>query len=508
MPLSGPNPAPGESIRVVVRLPFNRPEDAVPNPPQIEWTPEKADILWKVIERSRSTDSGGADWKGLAAHLEVPLPYLLYRVNARFQEEIRGLKDIQDILSPTSAQGAPPPSPFSPTMDGPSQVKSLDKGSALQKIQTRMNTSGGLGASTMSKLNTPLGVRARLNSLTKNSTAYAARSMPERKNSASSSAQGQSQPAISSSTLTLQASNRDRQAHQPHSERRVPEYRNTRRRPSTSYGYKHGGQSPRSPSPASSNGTDSSDEYALKEEEAERLAEEQDLLAKKLEELQKMISSDAIGLVSRPPPPPRQSSSSRPRRRSLNMLSPRSAGSMTSSSIPNLRQGGYDTQSLSTRSGRDSLNQSSRNSVTSSAVASSAGSPQGSIPDIPSPNDVSRDGSQPHSPIGYSGGRPGYGLGRGVAAVGVGATSNPPIVSRRSATGSVNGNRQTSRNGRQPQSDEYMSSHGSEASSFSDLSDASLSASALESALMSNIRGNGSRFSQFAPSTRSRLPPR
>lgn len=32
----------------------------------------------------------------------VPLPYLLYRVNARFQEEIRGLKDIQGALSPTS----------------------------------------------------------------------------------------------------------------------------------------------------------------------------------------------------------------------------------------------------------------------------------------------------------------------------------------------------------------------------------------------------------------------
>lgn len=407
--------------------------------------------------------------KGLAAHLEVPLPYLLYRVNARFQEEIRGLKDIQDILSPTSAQGAPPPSPFSPTMDGPSQFKVGEKGNALQRIQTRMNTSGGLGASTTSKLNTPLGVRARLNSLTKNSAAYVARSMPERKNSTSSSVgQGQSQPAISSSTLTLQASKR--QGQQLHLSRRLPESRSNRRRPSHNYSFNHGGQSPRSPSPASSNGTDSSDEYALKEEEAERLAEEQDLLAKKLEELQKMISSDAIGLVSRPPPPPRQASSSRPRRRSLNMLSPRSAGSMTSSSIPNLRQGGYDTQSLSTRSGRDSLNQSSRNSVTSSAIASSTGSPQGSIPDIPSPNDASRENSQPHSPIGYSGGRPGFGRARGAAPVSVGATSNRSMVSRRSATGSANGNRQGSRNGRQPHSDEYMSSHGSEASSFSDLS--------------------------------------
>lgn len=69
------------SVRVVVKLPYNRPEDAPPDPPkvptisvllfsirltvalQIEWTPEKADILWKVIElqRTRSVDSAGAD---------------------------------------------------------------------------------------------------------------------------------------------------------------------------------------------------------------------------------------------------------------------------------------------------------------------------------------------------------------------------------------------------------------------------------------------------------------
>ncbi|KIJ69885.1 hypothetical protein HYDPIDRAFT_104538 [Hydnomerulius pinastri MD-312] len=47
---------------------------------------------------------------------------------------------------------------------------------------------------------------------------------------------------------------------------------------------------------------------------------------------------------------------------------------------------------------------------------------------------------------------------------------------------------------------EGESNHGSSASSFSDLSDASLSASALESALMSNIRGGGSRFSAIARS--------
>ena len=72
MPLTAP------SVRVVVRLPFQRPENPPNDPPpvgfklfivdaqtnsqlQIEWTQEKADMLWKVIERSRSSDSGGAD---------------------------------------------------------------------------------------------------------------------------------------------------------------------------------------------------------------------------------------------------------------------------------------------------------------------------------------------------------------------------------------------------------------------------------------------------------------
>ncbi|PPQ80427.1 hypothetical protein CVT25_001730 [Psilocybe cyanescens] len=92
------------SVLIVVKLPYNRTDNPPNEPPKIEWTSEKADIAWKAIERSRSVDSGSADWKGLSAHLEVPLPYLLYRVNARFQEEIRRLRDIQGALSPLSAQ--------------------------------------------------------------------------------------------------------------------------------------------------------------------------------------------------------------------------------------------------------------------------------------------------------------------------------------------------------------------------------------------------------------------
>ena len=67
------------TVRVVVRLPYARPEQPLDNPPpvsgsnkslecwfnnlsfQIEWNLEKANILWEVIARSRSSDSGGTD---------------------------------------------------------------------------------------------------------------------------------------------------------------------------------------------------------------------------------------------------------------------------------------------------------------------------------------------------------------------------------------------------------------------------------------------------------------
>ncbi|KAF9462036.1 hypothetical protein BDZ94DRAFT_1262260 [Collybia nuda] len=372
------------SVRVVVRLPWNRPENPPSDPPRIEWNSEKADILWKVIERSRTNDSGGADWKGLAAHLEVPLPYLLYRVNARFQEEIRGLKDVQGALSPSTSQ---PPKPFE-------EALFAEKPSVVGRAASRMNGS----TSSSGRMSTPLGVRARLNSLGNNS--------PRPKK------------ATSSSTLTLQGNRK------PH----VP------LRPT---------------SPSSSEGTDSDDEA---EEDADRAAEEQEVLDRKLQHLQNIMTNDALGLVS--------------------ASSSRAKGKAT-------ERGRAIPLSPGSRSMVDSYRRDTPPSRSTSNSLSSASSPQGSIPDIPSPPTE----SQPHSPIRRH--------------LSTGKSSSPPTVSPRSAIGQAH-----RRYG--PLVDRSMSeqdsSQGSEASSFSDISDASLSASALESALLSNIRGNGSRLSQFARS--------
>ncbi|KDR84137.1 hypothetical protein GALMADRAFT_262491 [Galerina marginata CBS 339.88] len=363
-----PTPHP---VRVVVKLPYNRPENPPNDPPKIEWTAEKADILWKVIERSRSVDSAGADWKGLAAHLEVPLPYLLYRVNARFQEEIRGLRDIQGTLSPTTA------APQQKTYDFPTG----------EKPPSLVNRVVGGGRLSTSRIVAPLGVRARLSSLGNNSP--------------------RPRKATSSSTLTLQG------AKKPY----------TPLRPNT---------------PPTSE-SESEDEEAIKEEEAERNAEEEEALTRKLADLQKMMTVDTLGLVTGT----RQKGKGKDRGRSAPLSPPRSIGSSR-----------VDT--LSSRSASQSI--------------SSTSSPQGSIPDMPSPSSE----SQPHSPS------------RNISN----NASSPSAIPSRPVLNPV----QRRYGPLVDRTSDFGSSHGSETSSFSDLSDASISASALESALLSNLGTNGSRL--------------
>ncbi|KAF9035064.1 hypothetical protein BDZ89DRAFT_499047 [Hymenopellis radicata] len=377
-------------IRVVVRLPFNRPENPPEDPPSVKWTPEKADILWKVIEKSRTRENVKTDWKSLAERLDVPLPYLLYRVHARFQEELRGLSNIPGIVTPsTSPTAGKEEFPFN--SEAPPQTVA---GRAVSRMASSSRMSGG----SVGRNSTPLGIRARLSSLGANSP------RPKR--------------ASSSSTLTLQG----------------PGLRSAPLRP---------------PTPSSSEGsTDSEEDEMNKEEEAQRRDEEQMNWDKQLKDLQRRMTTDALGLVSTG--------------RKGKGIDRGRMGTITPLSI------GVGT--YSNRSGSQSL--------------SSTSSPQGSIPDIPSPPPE----SQPHSPIS-----------RHMSPT---KSVSPPAVSPRSAL-SQSHRRYTHLDGWS--ASEHSSGHGSRASSsgFSDLaSDASVSASDLASALESNIRGTTTRFSTFA---RSRL---
>lgn len=354
------------NVRVIVRVPFNRPDESRLDPPkvrlrpnrcpliplnvlQVEWNQDKEKVLWEVIARSRATDNGGTDWPALAAHLQVPLPYLLYRAQTRYEEDLRGLQGIKVALSPTN----PDPSAASPSPDHltarPTPVSRLS------------------GQITSTRLTTPLGLRARLNSLTP--------------------APLEVSPLVSSSSiLTLQ----DRPPPRP------------LKRPAL-----------RSHS-SSAGSDDDSDAELDASERAERQLEEQEALDQKLRNLQTMITGDKLGLVR----------SSRPRQRTE-------------------RPSKDPQRALSNYTSLDS----------SSPSTSSVGSPQGSIPSIPSPPPERQQIQQP--------------AGRPTVAS---KSSSPPAISPRHAHpqgfGRLIGIAQ--------RNSEKDSNNGSSASSFSDLSGPSL----------------------------------
>lgn len=333
----------------------------------------------------------------------------------RYEDDLRGLQDITGkatALSPNPLNKPSEAFPFPPERPPVSPIASSSR---------MMSSIRGLSSST-ARLTTPLGVRARLSSLGQNSPGR-----PIKK-------------ASSSSTITV----------------RVP-----KKKPSIPH--------MRPFSPSSSEGSDSEDEDAAKEEEADRKLEEQEALDQKLKDLQKMITGDALGLVSSSQSKAKGKGKSRDRGR----ISVSTQGQPRS----------YRADELSSRS-----------QSVSSAV-SSASSPQGSIPSIPSPPPEAQFDSLARRHLSAN------------------KSSSPPVVSPRSAHGQTHP-RYGPMGRRAMSSASEQESHGSSASSFSDLSgkcsssiildnvsdsiihpaDASLSASALESALMSNIRGGGSRL--------------
>jgi hypothetical protein len=274
------------NVRVIVRVPFNRPDDSgrldppkvsgpfqsFTAPPrhyfQVEWNQDKEKVLWEVIARSRATDNGGTDWPGLAAHLQVPLPYLLYRAQTRYEEDLRGLQGIKATLSPSN----PDPTAASPSPDHlvarPTQVSRLS------------------GQITSTRLTAPLGLRARLNSLTP--------------------APSDVSPLVSSSSIvTLQ----DR-----------PPPRLLRR--------------PILPSHSSSAGSDDDSDAELEaSEQAERQLEEQQALDQKLRNLQTMITGDKLGLVRSSRPRQRTERPSKDPQRALSNYTSLDSSSPSTSSV-------------------------------------------------------------------------------------------------------------------------------------------------------------------------------
>ena len=196
------------------------------------------------------------------------MPYLLYRAQTRYEEDLRGLQGIKVALSPTNRD----PSAASPSPD---------------HLTTRPTPTSRLsGQITSTRLTTPLGLRARLNSLTP--------------------APSDISPKVSSSSiLTLQ----DR-----------PHGRLLRR--------------PIIRSHSSSAGSDDDSDAELDaSEQAERQLEEQEALDQKLRNLQTMITGDKLGLVRSSRPRQRTERSHKDPQRGLSDYTSLDSGSPSTSSV-------------------------------------------------------------------------------------------------------------------------------------------------------------------------------
>ncbi|OSX59358.1 hypothetical protein POSPLADRAFT_1048695 [Postia placenta MAD-698-R-SB12] len=369
-------------IRVVVRLPYDRTEESLPDPPVVEWNQEKESLLWSVItlSRERGTD---ADWRSLATHLSVPLPYLLYRAQTRYEEGIRGLQGIRGALSPpapsTNTTAFPSHPATSPTSAHPPHTNEYFP--RLSEVAARRLSNSPASP------NRPLGVRARLSSL------------------------GQSQRTRRQAAGRLLV-----HCHPRHRMQRDDE---------------------------DSEDSDE-DEDAKREEEEDQRAEQQQTLERKLRELELMMSKDALGLVASP----------------------------KKENLSQLRRGRPRPLSTSTASLSSAHPSTSRSQQSLSSLSSR--SPHGSIPSIPS--------SPPHTQhVHHWRSHPD-------------SRTQQPHAREESESSGRSSPRHASPISRHFSPSGKTGSPGSEASSFSDLSDASVSASALASALESNVRAGGSRL--------------
>lgn len=305
--------------------------------------------------------------KGLAAHLEVPLPYLLFRAQTRYEEDLRGLQGIRGALQPLGVHAAAKQAEEFPAISERPNFLSKDS----YKVGSPVRLTGS------ARNNTPLSVRARLNSLN-------AQSQPRPKK------------ATSSSTITVKGSV-PRRAHP------------TLRAPS--------------PSTSGSGSSDESESEALKVEEAERAAEHDTTLERKLRDLERMMTNETLGLV--------QSSQFRTKDGQVD----RGRTSLSSSARLSLPDGLRTNPHVPHEPAR-------------SESLSSADSPQGSIPMIPSPPSESQRSSPVNIHPRKSPGKP----------------SSPTAVSPRSARG-IRHHALIRAN-----TSEQGSAHGSSASSFSDIS--------------------------------------
>ncbi|EJD53648.1 hypothetical protein AURDEDRAFT_156888 [Auricularia subglabra TFB-10046 SS5] len=140
-------PPPPPPVQLVIRLPYNRPssEQRAVEPQHIIWNSEQETILWELISRARMTENTAPDWPALSTHLGVPLPYLLYRVQARFEQDLKGIQTAGGTMNNTP-QVVPRALPGDDERSRPSvtvQAGNSNGRTAALTSPTRLRYSGG-----------------------------------------------------------------------------------------------------------------------------------------------------------------------------------------------------------------------------------------------------------------------------------------------------------------------------------------------------------------------------
>ncbi|CAE6477236.1 unnamed protein product [Rhizoctonia solani] len=387
------------------------------------WSPEKEKILWDELSRPRA-NLNAVNWTGLSAQLDVPVPYLIYRAQVKYEQDLKGLQGIRQAPPATSpVDDRPFGSPVQRTRNP------LSPTTTTSPLVRRMSSSGAIG-SRWSR-----GSNASTHTIIQPSAPRMARLNP---------------------VLT-------------------PLRTATGSKPST---------------PSSGRSTPTSTDSEEEKRDAQK--EEADQLAEKLKELQKRMGSGYFGFArpnnNKSPAPSITASQTRSQSQSASQIRSQSASQIRSQPTPQLR-----SQTARSQTATMSASQMHRSMTTptgsamiadSTTSASASMSQRGSIPDIPSPASDSRA----RLPVRVT-----------RRATSVGTHRSPSAVSEAQERGPIGRTR----------AHDAGSGQVSSASSFSDISETDMSASALEDALMSNnfkstVASRMSMFSRAHPSRGTR----
>ena len=329
-------------------------------------------VLRRTIRRVSGPEAEVSSWllryagKGLAQHLQVPLPYLLYRAQVRYEEDLRGLQGL-GLRTPSSAFPSVPspqrvgPAEYFPRIPDSTRPSLPYRDSAHARLGSSSSATGGMASTSgtvpgTSTLRPHIGVRARLSSLgsahgraltqLRSPTGTDHVQSPLSANPVGTLYPRPAKKVSSSSTITLQGPKR------PRSPQLRPLSPASSRAGSSSDGV-NGGED-------TSDEEDESDEDARREEEAEK----QEILARKLKDLERLMTKDALGLVADPA-----------------AMTARVNGSNGTTSRGRPRPLSGMSASLSSSSAPMDYSRSRNQSLSSASVDS----PHGSIPSIPSP---------------------------------------------------------------------------------------------------------------------------